>query len=350
MRIPAPGPHLGLTATERERASLANYLAAVIADDKRELGFFRELSEQTARAADQQPRGFGTYLVPADVTAGPLPATGQRDMTTTTGPGGAYLVGAEIGGFVQALNAASIIGALPVTTVNMQANLTVTRETVKGSAGWLADEGVSQMPAAQPTFGQLALGPKTVAGHVVLSRQMLRQTGPAAQAFVDRALAVTVAEAVDAALLAGTGNSGQPLGILNTAGIDSRAGTSLTWADTLAMFKVADGREASTSAAWVAGVDAAEVLRKRGRATGSGFIAEAGLIDGRPLVVSRSAPAASLVVMPWSQCWMASWGALEIGADPMTHFRDGRVIVRCLWSVDFAVERAGSVAVATAVS
>jgi hypothetical protein len=117
-----------------------------------------------------------------------------------------------------------------------------------------------------------------------------------------------------------------------------------------AMGKVSSGWASSDSIAWVAGVDAAEDLKTRERAAGSGFICENGMIDGRPLIVSRSVGAQVLLVAPWSQTWMASWGALELAADPTTYFKDGRVQLRCLWSVDFAVENAAAVAVATSVT
>ena len=75
----------------------------------------------------------------------------------------------------------------------------------------------------------------------------------AARAFVDQALATTLAEAIDAAILAGSGYSGQPLGIANVAGIDRRAGTSFAWSDALAMLDVCEGFTQADSIAWVAG-------------------------------------------------------------------------------------------------
>jgi HK97 family phage major capsid protein len=341
--ILVPGPILGLTAAERDRASIPNYVRAVTADNATELGFFREVTAQVAKATNRQPRGFTSYLVPGDVTGHQ-----RRDLTKATG--GAAIVGTEIGGFAAALNAASLIGQLPMTMLpNMVGDATITRESVKGSTGWLSDEA-AVMPDAQSTFGAISLTPKIISAAVTVTRQLLKQTGPAGAAFIERALAINVAEAVDRALVAGSGNSGQPLGLANTSGVDTRTGSTFTWAMAQAMAKVASGWAASPSIAWVAGVDAAEDLATRERAAGSGFIAENNMIDGKPLVVSRSIGAAVALVMPWAQCWMASWSALEIAADPMTYFKDGRVQLRCLWSIDFAVERAASVAIATAVS
>lgn len=345
--ICTPGPVLGLTAAERERASISNFVRALVNESKTERAFFAEVTEQVAKATGRQARGFNSYLVPGDITAGNVQ---RRDLQKATATAGGFLVGVEQAGFATALDAASLIGKLPMTTLpNMVGDATITRESIKGSAGWLADES-SVMPDVQSTIGQIALSPKTISGTVSISRQLLWQSGPAGAAFIERALAVTVAEAVDRALVAGSGSSGEPLGLVNVSGIDTRAGTSFTWAMAQAMAKASSGWASSDSVAWIAGVDAAEDLKLRERAAGSGFIADGNTIDGKPLIVSRSIGAQVLLCVPWSQVWMASWGALELAADPMTYFRDGRVQLRCLWSVDFAVERAASVAVATALT
>lgn len=170
--------------------------------------------------------------------------------------------------------------------------------------------------------------------------------------FIERALATTVAEAVDRALLNGSGAAGQPIGILNVPGIDSRAGTSFALADAAAMLKVADGWDASGSVRWVAGVDAAEDLRTRLKSANGGetLMADNDTMLGKPVLVSRSVGAQVLAVMPWGQLWMATWGAMEIGVDTFTHFTTGKIVVRCLWNIDFAPERAQSIAVATALT
>jgi HK97 family phage major capsid protein len=343
--ITAPGPILGLTAAECTRASISNFARATAEDDQRELSFFRELTEQTSKATQRQPRGFNTYLVPGDVTAG----TQRRDLTKG-GSTGSYLVGTDIAGFSTALNAASLIGKLPMTVLpNLTGDAVINRESVKGTAGWLADEA-AVAPDVQSSVGQISLSPKTISGSVVVTKQMLKQAGPVGAAVIERALATTVAEAGNRAIVAGSGNAGQPLGIANISGTDTRAGTTFTWTMAQAMAKVAAGWDSSESVAWIAGVDAAEDLKTRERASGSGFIVEGNQLDGRPFIVSRSIGAQVLVCMPWSQFWLASWGALELAADPMTYFRDGRVQLRCLWSVDFCVERAASVAIATALT
>lgn len=336
------GPMLGLTAAEIERGSIAGFVRAVTLDDTAgELPFYRELTEQVERVTKRRALSHATYAVPGDVLTRDLSKGGG-------GAAGGYLVATGIQGFSTALNHAMVLSKLPVTKLpNLTGDVLISRESVKGTAGWLASE-TTTMPDAQATYGQLALSAKTVAASITVSRQFALQTALGPQ--IERALATTLAEAVDTALVAGSGASGQPTGIATLSGIDTRTGSTFTHAMSAAMLKVASGYESSDSTAWIAGVDAAEDLQTRERATGSGFIADGGQVLGRPLHVSRSVGAQVLVCAPWSLLWWATWGALEIMVDPFTNFQSGKVVIRAMWSMDFACERPASVAIATAVS
>lgn len=123
----------------------------------------------------------------------------------------------------------------------LRADVTIGRQTVKGAHTWLASDGVSTIADAQSTLGQIALTPHNVTAIVTLSRQLVKQSEPAARQFVDHTLAATLAEAVDGAMLAGSGANGQPTGLANVAGIDTRAGTSFAWADDTEMLAVCEG-------------------------------------------------------------------------------------------------------------
>jgi len=335
------GPMLGLTPAEIERGSISNYVRAVVNDDTTgELRFFRELTSQTEAATKRRSTSLSTYQVPADILT--------RDLSKASAPGGGYLVGATIEGFSTALNHAMVLSKLPVTKLlNLTGDVIITRESVKGTAGWLSSES-TQMPDAQATYGQIAMAAKTVAASIIVSRQLVLQTALGPQ--IERALATTLAEKVDATLIAGSGASGEPTGLANMSGIDTRTGAGFTHAMSASMFKVSAGYESSDSTAWVCGVDANEDLQTRERATGSGFIADNGQVLNRPLHVSRSVGAQVLLCAPWSLVWWASWGALEINVDPFTHFQSGKVIVRAMWTMDFACERPAAVAIATALT
>lgn len=339
------GTHIGLTRAERQRATLANLIDAQLRGDKAELGFFGELSEQEQRLTGQQPIGAGTFTVPPDMLG-----IHKRDMTVSGGE--RYTVGTEIGGFVDALAKGSVVGRLPmVRHTGLKADQVVTLKNTAHAHTWLAADGSSQIGDAQATYGQLALAPRSVAATLILSRQFMTQMGPLAAQFVDAGLARALAEALDGALFGGTGATGQPSGIFIRPNIDSRAGTSFALSDAAAMLKTCDGY-ATDSIVWTGGVDAGEDLRQRLKSANGGetLIADDGRMLGYPVLISRSAGAQQLVVTDWSKAHFAEWGAMELGIDNFTFFKDGRVIVRALWRVDFGFERNQQIAVCTALT
>lgn len=339
------GPRMGLTRVERERFTIARLISAHVDNNLGELKEFRALSNQVGAITKQVPDSQGAFLMPGDT----LGWIQRRDLTAGVGSAGGSLVDTEMSAFAQAMAEQSLVGVLPMQRLrNLAANVTITGESVRATAGWVYEGAV--VSTGESTLGQAALTPKTVTSKVTVSRQLPQQLGPAAVAYVDSLVGSHLAAAADSALLFGTGATGQPTGISLAPGVDTRAGTSYAWSDATAMLKVCEGYAQGRSIAWVAGVNAAETLRKRERSAGSLFIAEDDRIANKLMLVSRAAPAASLTVTEWSKVWFADWGALEIMVDPFTDFKSGKVSVIARWLIDVAAERPQIVATATAVT
>jgi len=89
---------------------------------------------------------------------------------------------------------------------------TIPRQTVAGTAVWLANEA-STITESTPTFVQIALSPKNVGAYSEISRQLLLQSNPAAESIVTNDLAQQVALAADLAALEGSGASGHRPGL-----------------------------------------------------------------------------------------------------------------------------------------
>lgn len=339
------GPVIGMSKAERERYSVPDYADALLRQDGPRISWYDSISDVVAKLTGQQRGHGGSMFVPGDMAG----TVTRRDLTAGVATAGGFTVDTGIGGFAAPLYQRSLLGVLPVTRLqSLRSNITLGTESARGSAGWVTENG--SLPDAQAIYGQIALAPKLVGGKFVYSHQYGLQLGAAGNAFILANLARLVGDAFDTALLHGNGATGQPTGIANTVGIDSRAGTSLTWADALAMLKLCEGYSQGDSIIAVAGVNAAEVARKRERATGSGFIAEGDRFAGKPMIVSRAASAATLTLMDWTGCWIGDWGALELQIDPFSFFTSGRVQVSALWLVDMALERPSKVAYASAVS
>ncbi len=339
------GPRCGLTAREASRVTPAAIIAATIADDSDELKFARNITEQVGRVTGQQTTSIGSFLLPAD-------SLQRRDLTVGGGgASGGYLVPTEGVAFADSLRAASVTLRLaPRVLPALTADATIGVEATKVAAGWAPEEVAAS--TGEPVFGQVILTPRIVSAKLVLSRQMALQTSPAGRAWLDSLLAAALGEALDAVLLVGTGANGQPKGIGTLSGIDSRVGGSFALSDAAAMLRVADGYASSDSARWVAGVAAAETLRRRPKASGGELmlLADDGKMLGRDVLVSRSLPAQALAVMPWSELLVGSWGGIELLVDRLTLFASGRVQILARWFVDLSPTRPAQIAYASGVA
>jgi HK97 family phage major capsid protein/HK97 family phage prohead protease len=102
----------------------------------------------------------------------------------------------------------------------------IPRETGISSVGWTAENAAK--PATDATYGQISVGIYTLAGISKVSRQLLEDSSPAVDALVRRGLGKALGQAEDIAAINGTG-TGQPTGILNTAGILTGAVGTKLW-------------------------------------------------------------------------------------------------------------------------
>lgn len=345
MNYTLSAPALGLKPAERDSYSITGLVRAVCERDADEMRRYSGLSEAVSMLTGQQRLVAGHYL-PADILGAPQ----QRTMTASNAPAGGYAVGVEIAGYAAALNRSSLLGKVGIRQITeLQENVTITTQATQHSVVWVAEAA-----AAEPTegsYGQVSMTPRTAIAIVTATRQLLIQAGAGGRRFIDEQLGVAMGEAIDTAILQGAGGA-QPLGILNVPGVDTRTGNAFDMAAATAMLKVAEAYANDDSIAWVAGIDAAETLRKRPKTAtyGNGFMVEGNEMLGRPFVVSRSMPAAKLICAPWSSVMLGSWGAPLLKTDPSTYFNSGAVRIGLFAMLDVAVERPQSIAIATAVS
>ncbi len=333
--------------------SIARALAALVDNPhlgshstkvSREANDSRRIAERMGR-----PPAPGTLFVPVS----------QRDATVAGSAG--YLVGTENApgdAFVSALRANSVATALGVRQLPIEGgDAAVPKVTGDITTYWLTDEGTS-VTEGNLTFGQVAGAPRTVGAYFEISDRLLKQVTPAGEAFIMSEAGKAVAAAVDAALINGSGASGQPTGILGTSGIGSASGATLSWDKITTTVKDVENANAlvsDASGAWAIAPDAAKIARTRDVGTDTGrFILANGQIDGRRAIVSKSVPNGTALFGDWSNVLLVTWGALELGimrADAgAALFRAGIVGVRCLWSVDVMVLQPESFSKLTSIS
>lgn len=278
----------------------------------------------------------------------PLSAFERR--ANTTGTAG-ELVGTQHRAdmFIGPLRNSLLVRALGVRTLSdLTGNVSIPKAGTGLSVGWVT-EGQA-LPESDMDFESVTLTPHHVGGITELSRQLIQQSSPAVEDLARDDLSFAVAQAVDRAIIAGTGANGQPLGIINRAGVQT-ADLPATWADVLAIEQLLAAINVDPSG-WYTSPGVLTNLRGvlKAASAGSAYIATAKAIGELPVASSNAAPDDTAILGDWSQVLLGQWGAVEILVNPYAEvpYRRGGVLVRAFATVDVAVRHEEAFVVATA--
>jgi HK97 family phage major capsid protein len=279
-------------------------------------------------------------------------AVAERDLTSGSAPAGGYLVGTKITPMQSLLARFDIPTQAGASVIsNLAGPVVVPTITTHAGITWLASDG-SSIGESDPTFGQGAMSPKFAAVKINVSRQLLLQS--AVTSVVGVAVGESIGRGVTAAALAGTGASGQPIGLLNTPGAFSQSGTSLSAAGLRAMRKsvlMAGAREDRLT--WIGAPDVQETLGSREFSAGSGRVLWAdGKIEGRPAIATFLAPAGTLFLGDFSRMTIGIFdeAGASLETNPYENFMAGIASFRLILPIDFLFAPAAAFAVATGVN
>lgn len=343
---------LGISQREVRRYSLSRALLAVGTDAKL-VGYEAEVDQALRRQLGVQPRSTGGMLIPTGIAL-------TRDLTAGSASAGGYLVGTEnIGAsFIDLLRNKLVTVAMGATVMSgLRDNITIPKQTAAGTATWLANEA-STITESQQTLGQVSMSPKNVGAYTEFSRQLLLQSNPSVDQMIANDLSKVVALAIDAAAINGSGASGQPTGIIGTAGIGSVTGTSLGLAGLIEFQTDVAGANAMLDAkavGYVTTPTVAALLKQRQAFAGTnsplweGNLA-GGNILGMNAMSSAQMPAGSMLFGDWSQLLIGEWGMLEIASNPYANFQGNVIGVRAIQTVDVAVRVPGAFSYASSIT
>jgi len=364
---PQPASKIGLSRSEAERFSLARAIRACAGkswqkDAPYELEVTRTVAQKLGKVADDN-----RFCVPFEVlerqhnvleidAMRQALGLGRRDLTVATAGAGGYLVETANVGFIDMLRNRSVAFQMGARRLSgLQGNVTVPRQSAAATAVWLANEA-STATESQQTFVQLSLSPKSVGAYTEISRQLLLQSSPGAEGIVSSDLSRVVALAADLAVINGSGASGQPTGIINTAGIGSVTGTSLAYAGILEFqTDVAGSNVMPASGGYATTPAVAALMMQRVKFTSTASpIWEGNVWDGSmsgfKAMSSNQMPSANMLFGDWAEVVVGEWGVLEIEVNPYANFQAGIVGVRAIYSLDVAVQRPFAFSLATSIT
>ena len=325
-----------------------------------EAGFELECSRELAKLGNRQYRGLA---VPAEVLS-----YAQRGLSVGSDPGGGYLVQTTLlsESFIERLRNRLVVKQAGATVLSgLVGDVGIPKQTGTATAYWLAENGAPT--ESQQTFGQLALAPKTIGAHTVLSRRFLLQSSLAGEPLVRNDLSRVLASGIDLACLHGTGVAPQPAGIAVTAGIGSVVGGTNggapTWVDIVNLeTQVSQDNGDTGSVAYITNskvrgkllqthVNATYGERPLWATKGPGV----GELNGYPAYVSNqvsstltkgsSNECSAIFFGNFSDLILAFWSGLDVLVDAYTNSTTGAVRVTAFQDLDIGIRHPESFSV-----
>lgn len=345
-------PYLGLSEKEKKNYSLVraiNFMA-----ERRPLeGLEKEASDEIAKRTGQQPRGF---YVPADISMNHFElASGDtraalRALNVTTSTAGGFLVPTETASMIELLRNSMAVTKLGARLLpNLRGHMAIPRQTGGATAYWL-DE-MSAVPESQQTFGQLALTPKRLAACTIYTRQLLAQSSVQVESLVREDMMATLAVEKDRAAIDGAGAAGEPLGIMNTTGVNSVTfGGAPTWADAVNFETLvsSDNISLDNTAAYLTSPAARGVWKTTEKSTSTGiYLWHDGTINGYPALASNQIPGDKMIFGRFSDLIIADWDNFDVTVDSFTLAASGQIRVIIHNHTDCGVRHAAAFAIST---
>ena len=341
---------VGMTDKETRRYSVLRAIRAMVDRDWKGAGFEREVHESICKRAGVGEAANGGFYVPYEVQ--------KRDLTAGTAANGGYLVATDLmaANFIDLLRNRAVVGQLGATMLTgLQGNVSIPKQTAAATAYWLTNEATA-ITESQQTLAQLALTPKNVGAYTEISRQLMMQSTPSADAMVMGDLAKVLALAIDAAALEGPGTGGAPTGISATSGIGAVTGTSLAYAGILEFqTDVAGSNALAANCAYVTTPAVAALLAARQRFSSTDTpLWDGNILDGRVsgfrALSTLQVTAASMVFGDFSQVVIGEWGMLELALNPYANFTAAISGIRAIQTVDVGIRQAGAFSRATSIT
>lgn len=336
--------------------SLMQLFRAMQNGDLREARIEQRASDEIAERVGDPPQGF---YVPYRA----LMPVGWESRDVTKGTTGAGLVGTDLipQEFVELLrNQSRVVQAGARMLPNLVGDVDLPSQTAGAAVTWLATETTDLATETTQDFSAtVSLTPKTVGIRADVTRRMIKQGTPGIEDLVRDDIRQQIGIAIDLAAIAGSGASGQPQGIIGTAGIGAVALgatplTTTTWADIVELeTDVATANALDGNLAYMMNSAMAGALKQLVVVAGQArFIAEVtnpmgslarGLtVNGYPDWVTEQVPALKILFGNWREVLIGMWGVLDIFGENVTLGNRGGLVVRGFQDVDVALRHAGS--------
>jgi HK97 family phage major capsid protein len=357
--MPTPGETKSIvdekTKTEiKQRYNLANVMRSLAGDTTVDIGYEREMSQEFEAKSGRKAQGI---IIPDFIRAGETFGVGSISGQVAGNGNNVVATNLLAGNFVEALRDALHLSSAGMQTLSGLVGDIAIPKGGKVQASWISQEN-GDATKTTPTLGQISATPHTCGAYIDLTRKLLLQSSIDVQGFCVRELVYAIAWALEAAGFNGSGNDGQPAGLLGKIGAANTvafAAGAPTLAKVLEMVTKIDEANGHLGAQNFVGrpsvwallggtIDWTAVAGEGG--TVAGVTSGKHLLDtatntmqGYPFIKSNIAPAKTLLFGDWSQLMLCLWSGTDLLVDQYSQCTKGALRVVALQDADFIVRQ-----------
>lgn len=204
-------------------------------------------------------------------------------------------------------------------------------------AAWVAEEGAASKQ--KPDYSKVTMSPKRLQVLQGVTYDLMHQSSKALDDLIMEDMVKAHAVALDAAIFAGSGSSGQPTGVLSAANVNSitidvSSGGPLTYALLVQMETEVgiDNGLLDDTLAYVSNAKVQGKLKTIPQIAGYPYyLMNEGKVNGYPFYMSNAIPSnlgtgsafSAAIFGNWSEVLVGSWGGLQLIVDPYTAKTNG---------------------------
>jgi HK97 family phage major capsid protein len=372
----AGAAQLGLSEREKRQFSLCRLINHMMEPNSKttaeagfELEVCRAAADLQAKTLSKSARGF---LIPWEVLGAANRAAETPGQTVGTFADGGALVGTNRldAQFIDLIrNRSAFLNSGLTMLSGLEGNVEIPKK-LGSSTYYFVGENID-VTNSKLAFGLVNMIPRTIGVRVPVSRRAMLQSSPDIENLVRLDISESVALGMDYTIGYGTGNNGQPLGIINTAGIGSvtfAGGTNKKFPASLG----GDGSSDLNCGDWgdyvdletelaIDNLDAGSMryvmnsvvrgaLKQTLRASSAGsdyIMTDAGQVNGYQVTVSNQMQTNDVLFGNFADCVVGMWSGLDLIVDPYTQSASGQSIITVHQDFDVAVRRPQSFALGT---
>ena len=343
MKPVTTGADIGMSTKEVRQYSVVKALRDMASGNGLQ-GLEKEASLAVGKRIGRDAEGF---FIPYDVQM-------SRALQAEVATAGGYTVGTEVlgGSMIDLLRNQALVMQMGAQSLSgLVGNIAIPKHTGGATAAWLSETGASSN--SQQTFGQLALTPHRLATETAYTKQLLAQSSIDIESFIRMDITRVQALALDLAAINGSGGDGEPLGIMNTTGINATVtfGGAPTWADVVGFETgVAVDNALSGNLAYLTTPSVRGKWKTTEKATNTGiFLWEnnGSPVNGYRAEASNQVPSDKVIFGNFADLIVASWDGVDVVVDPYTLASNNQVRIVINQRADVGVRHAVSFNVST---